>query len=253
MDGDAVREMREGFAQPQVLTVRGREVGAVPAGFAVHDPGPVEPKPLAIGTLQGVVDYVTINRDGLDLERVTLHVEGPDRVAVIDSLDLKAPDERWQVRRWTLARATAPDAPFPLGRFVDAEEFTIALQSRFTSAGDQKAVLELVASLRDSEVRDVVDNGVSQEVSVKVGVTLADRARVPNPVSLAPFRTFREVDQPASLFVLRFQKCPDGGKPKGALFEADGGAWRVTAVRSVTQWLADKLAAGPASAVKVLS
>jgi len=56
-----------------------------------------------------------------------------------------------------------------------------------------------------------------------------------------PFRTFREVLQPASPFVLRVQAGAQGGLPTVGLFEADGGAWRLSAVEGIRGWLAHEL------------
>jgi hypothetical protein len=63
---------------------------------------------------------------------------------------------------------------------------------------------------------------------------------VPNPVRLAPFRTFRDVfEQPESAFVLRVKKTPT--LPEVGLFEADGGEWRLTAIDRVRAWLVGRL------------
>ncbi|MNL88119.1 hypothetical protein D3C87_2176490 [compost metagenome] len=44
------------------------------------------------------------------------------------------------------------------------------------------------------------------------------------------------MDQPESAFVFRMQKGP-----QAALFEADGGAWRIQAIGHVASYLADEL------------
>ena len=82
-----------------------------------------------------------------------------------------------------------------------------------------------------------VDNGISQEVSVKTGAVLKEQQTVQPIVHLQPYRTFLEVEQPVSDFLLRLDK---EGHP--ALYEADGGAWKVVAKRSIAAYLAEKLA-----------
>ena len=52
-----------------------------------------------------------------------------------------------------------------------------------------------------------------------------------------PYRTFLEVEQPASDFLLRLDK---GGRP--ALYEADGGAWKLEAKRNIAAYLGEQLA-----------
>lgn len=58
-----------------------------------------------------------------------------------------------------------------------------------------------------------------------------------NPiVRLTPFRTFSNVEQPASDFLFRIK---EGGT--AALFEADGGAWENEARRNIAMFLRTEL------------
>ena len=56
-------------------------------------------------------------------------------------------------------------------------------------------------------------------------------------MKLQPFRTFLEVAQPESEYLLRVDE--DG---RIGLFEADGGVWKLEAKRNVKEYLADALA-----------
>ena len=56
-------------------------------------------------------------------------------------------------------------------------------------------------------------------------------------VQLRPFRTFLEVEQPESEFLLRV----DADKGIG-LFEADGGVWKLEAKRNIADYFASHLA-----------
>ena len=69
------------------------------------------------------------------------------------------------------------------------------------------------------------------------GVASADDVIVPNPVELAPYRTFLEVEQPSSSFIFRMKNGP-----RGAIFEADGGAWRNQAILNIKEYLTKELA-----------
>ena len=55
-------------------------------------------------------------------------------------------------------------------------------------------------------------------------------------VQLQPYRTFLEIDQPVSEFLLRV-----GKEGSISLREADGGVWRLEAKRSIAAWLTDKM------------
>lgn len=80
------------------------------------------------------------------------------------------------------------------------------------------------------------DNGVTQEATVKTGVVLKDTVPVKPIVELQPYRTFLEVDQPVSKFLLRVDEHGRAG-----LLEADGGAWKLEAKRRIAAWLSNEL------------
>jgi hypothetical protein len=94
-----------------------------------------------------------------------------------------------------------------------------------------KSGLKVVGNIKKEDVRTVGDNGVSQSVTAKVGVATVGQVEVPNPVALMP-RTFVEVEQPESNLIFRMQNGP-----RYALFEADGGAWKVQAMKNIKDYL----------------
>ena len=59
-----------------------------------------------------------------------------------------------------------------------------------------------------------------------------------------PRRTFPEIDQPESPYILRLREGP-----QAALFRADDQAWRVEAIASIGAWLQDRLQAAPGCVV----
>lgn len=81
------------------------------------------------------------------------------------------------------------------------------------------------------------DDGMTQTVQVQTGVVTVGDVSLKNPIPLTPLRTFYEVEQVTSPFILRFDE-----NAKAALYEGDGGAWRLYAVDSVVGWLRYHLA-----------
>ena len=81
------------------------------------------------------------------------------------------------------------------------------------------------------------DNGVSQSVEARQGIALKENIPVRPRVPLRPFRTFQEVEQPESEFLLRLNEEGSIG-----LFEADGGMWKLAARQTIKAFLEDKLA-----------
>jgi len=73
-------------------------------------------------------------------------------------------------------------------------------------------------------------------LSIGSGVASVSEVRVPNPVSMKPYRTFVEVDQPESNFIFRMREGM-----QAALFEADGGAWKNVAMNNIKKYFDDNL------------
>lgn len=81
------------------------------------------------------------------------------------------------------------------------------------------------------------DNGVATTVTTKSGVSLQTNEAIRPIVKLRPYRTFQEVEQPESTFLIRIND-------RGISFiEADGGMWRLTARNTIKAFLEEKLAA----------
>lgn len=223
---DAIEKLMS-IAAPTISSIEGRAYSDKPLTM-IEAPDLSE---VSLLTLTGLVDLVRAKADALDPEHWLLHVVSHREVALIR----KSTDAYG--RRTTLAAATLDDGqPFVFGEFLDREEFVIGVQSRFVQNADALDVLKLCSNLTASLVAVAEDDGVSQRTTVKQGVALKENVTVKGRMSLQPFRTFREVEQPASEFVFRL-RSRDGGVPECALFEADGGKWKLDAVLVIKAWL----------------
>lgn len=236
MEGDAVKEMAIRFRGPENLC------GLIlrPHDWVAEDPvSLVKPGPVAtvlvVATLGAVRDYVAANRDTLALDTLIAHVQSPSQVSLGGPLQERARNREW----YMTAKAVDLTDGF-LNTFVPAEQFLIGLQTRFAETDDRKALLRLLSTIKHEAVKTSQDDGVTQTVQARMGVVLVQDVAVPNPVTLTPYRTFREVTQPTSLFTLRVSSKADGA-PQVGLFEADGGAWRLTATDRVRDWLVEHL------------
>lgn len=184
---------------------------------------------LTVSTLTGLVDYIKSDLDKLP-EKLLIQVISPKKVALYSPLN--ADREREQ---YISAEAILPDNVV-YDRFIGTEQFNIMLQSAFVDVGTKSALLKYTGLIQDEAVKTTGDDGVSQQVTVKTGVASVGQAIVPNPVELAPYRTFPEVEQPISKFIFRMQEGP-----RAALYEADGGAWRNKAILSIKEYLQEEL------------
>ncbi len=184
---------------------------------------------LQLTTLTGLLDYIRENPDDLHMPEMIIHVVAPDRVNLYSNLNVD-----WSRDCFISCRPLLPKIEY--ARFMDAESFNIMVQSCFVQDESTAELLKVVGNLKEENVRQIGDDGVSQEVTVKTGIARVANAPVPNPVVLALFRTFPEIVQPASKFIFRMQ---DG--MLCAVFEADGGAWRNCAIASIKEYLQEQL------------
>lgn len=132
--------------------------------------------------------------------------------------------------------AKATDVPGFQDGFREQEKAIIELRSRFAPGEGVDYLLDLLSRISKDSGVTTTDNGVSQVVEARQGVALKTSVRVNPRVSLRPFRTFQEVEQPESEFLLRLNDNGDIG-----LFEADGGMWKLKARETVKAFLEDKL------------
>lgn len=203
-----------------------------------------EPCPAAItvATLTGLVDYLTVNVDGLALDECICHVENPTKVSVYSKL-FGAHEQR---KAFIVALAAFIPS-IRIDTWLEAEDFNLMLMSCFVDNEDRKKVLSIAGNIVASTEIKNLDDGVSQEASVKSGIRRLENQEVPNPVSLKPYRTFTDVPQPDGMFVFRMRQTD--GVVQCALFDATGGAWKGEAMDSIRQYIKKEAP----SAIKVIA
>lgn len=179
--------------------------------------------PFNVSTLSSLVDYLKSDFDNLG--NVIVHVASPTTVNVKSTFNQDA-------NRDFFLQAQAYTPEFRFDSWYDTEDFNIKLQSCFVSNEDRDIMLKVVGNITEDHVKTVSDDGVSQAVVARTGIAKVGNVEVPNPVKLAPYRTFVEVIQPESDFVFRMKNGP-----RAALFEADGGAWRIEAIENIVGYL----------------
>lgn len=211
---------------------------------------PPEVKPVQIGTLQGLWDLYDADFDTLKESDPIVHVLTPWTV----KLQAKDSDKYGRFREFAVA-TNQKTAVFPFGKFMSPEEFIIQAHVCFqrvaiekddgTMAKDLDYILKIASAISAGQERTNEDDGISQVVQVKAGVTLKKEEPLRGIVSLAPFRTFAEIDQVISRFLFRARggysrDGEDATEPQLALFEADGGRWKLDAVEAIADWLEEK-------------
>ena len=186
---------------------------------------------MMFGSLDAIVKMVRT-----ELSDYTETVGAPVFIRIADHLNVEVftrPD--YQEQRLTPYLATCKDVEFKEG-WRDQQTAIIELKSRFLPTEDTNYLLSLISRLNSEQGVQSTDNGVSQTVTAKSGVSLMQTETVKPRLTLMPFRTFREVPQPESEFILRLDD-----KGRIGLFEADGGMWKIEAKLNIQEYLSEQL------------
>ncbi|MDD4565524.1 MAG: hypothetical protein PHE79_08660 [Eubacteriales bacterium] len=142
-------------------------------------------------------------------------------------------DERFE--RQELYRAVSDVPQFQFG-WREYNEAMIAFRSQFIQGEGTEYVLDLLSKITDENKVSSEDNGLSQTVEVRKGIGLKAKENIKPIVKLTPYRTFLEIEQPESEFLLRLDENGRIG-----LFEADGGMWKLEAKKRIANELNWKL------------
>lgn len=192
---------------------------------------------LEISTLTSLVAYIK-ERMASDFAAVgavpsmIVHVESETEVRLVSVFN-------GDMGRWEIAKVKARVPQISLNKFMDQESFIIQMQSMFIETPDKAIVMQVAGNVEDKTIANYGDDGVTQKATIKTGLAGMEDVFVPNPVTLKPFRTFHEIDQPEIAFVFRMKNSQNG--VSCALFEADGGVWKFNAVHGIAQYLKKEL------------
>ena len=239
-DGTFVKELVEQIRPSAQFTVIDGRIYASNCNTLCKGIMPPVIDALEVHTLQALIDYLASGDAALTVTpKLLLLIKSPGCVELLSEVF-----GAWQ-QRHTLAIATLTRDAFSYGQlmdqygqWMDQETFKIRLAAGFAETPDRETLIAFAGNLQDKQIVTSTDDGISQNVTVSVGIGQVEKVEVRPYFDLAPYRTFPEVTQPTSRFV--FRMAPGA---KCALFEADGGAWRLAAIESIARWLAANLPA----------
>lgn len=187
------------------------------------------PTCICVSGLDSIVKLVRNELDVMDNLPLFIRVDGARTVSVFSTFDA-------EMDRDTLYKAGC-DVPDFRDGFREPEKAIIELRSKFIPGEGVDYLLDLLSRINKENGVTTRDNGVSQEVEARQGISLKAMVQVKPRVALRPYRTFLEVEQPESEFILRLDEDGNVG-----LFEADGGMWAMEAKRRIAAYFEEKLA-----------
>ncbi len=195
----------------------------------IKPPSFTDPARLDFHTLTGMVNYIK------DDERTgaLIIVNDHSQISLCGPLQ---PDNN--NKRFIFAASSLVSNPFDFGRWYDLETFIIALQSQFVYTDEVGNLLDHLGHLANEHVIDNKDDGLSQSIQVRTGITTKSSVTIKNPMTFEPYRTFMEIEQPASQHIFRMR---NQNGMQCTLVEGDGGKWKLDAIQGIKAWLSEKL------------
>lgn len=217
-----------GLKAPDIQTIDGQTYSDKPLNRIKHNP---KAEPITLNTLSSLIDYINT---GLDVKgEMFVHIVSPTEVKFYSKLD----EDR---EREHLVSVVAQVPSFKFNEYIGHEEFCINLQAKFEDSMDRKILLQFAGTVEAGTIAQYGDDGVTQKAVIKQGVAGKQDALVPNPVNLTAYRTFIEVEQPETQYIFRMKQFSNNSVGC-ALYEADGGAWKIEAKRAIREYLAERL------------
>ncbi len=191
-------------------------------------------EPVIVHTLTGIVDLYNQVKD---IGQMSFHILNPRQVELLGDIQTSNFNERF-----LYGRADLNCNSFNFGEFILAENFIVSLMSMFEPTDTTKALMAWCGNVAAESTVKNEDDGISQSIAISSGITTKKRVTIENPITLKPYRTFREVEQPESQFVFRARSASDGFS--FALFAADGQAWQIDAIKNIKDWLSERVDEG---------
>jgi hypothetical protein len=181
-------------------------------------------------SVHGLDSIIKLIRTEIDRLNTTLFIEvaGPRGVNVFTTY---GPDFSRD-----FLYSSACDVPEFHEGWRDQQQALIELRSKFIENEGSLYLLSLLSRITSENKVSSEDNGVTQTVEARQGISLAQMVTVKPRVALRPYRTFLEVVQPESEFLLRLDE-----KGSIGLFEADGGMWKMEAKDCIALYFQEQL------------
>lgn len=188
------------------------------------------PDTLPLNSLDALIKMVKTEASEQD---APLYITIPDHMTV---RCFGQPDAAERYHRQFYYEANATDVPgWAEKNTLGFEEAQIALRTRFQETPDTLYAMKLVSDISLGAKVIYNDNGIATTITTQKGVALQTNEQIRPLVKLRPYRTFQEVEQPESIFLIRVSD-------RGISFiEADGGMWKLAARETIKTFLEERL------------
>ena len=228
---EAIEKIEE-MAKPQIVEVNGVTYAVEKSGVAFEIRQVLDrPDEKALSSLDALIQIVKTEALRLYTPPIYIEAEGYSEVSCFLRTD---PEQRYN--RDYLYSVEATDVPGWADKTeLPFEEALIAIRTRFQPSPDADYLLRLLSEITSGAKVTYADNGIATTVVSQKGISLQSSEAIRPIITLRPYRTFQEIDQPVSEFHIRI------GERSIRFIEADGGMWKLHARRTIVEYLNDHL------------
>ncbi len=218
--------------QPQIVEIEGSHfvINVNEDPIEIH-PEAICPDTLTLNSLDALVKLV---------QTEACKVSSPLYITIPSHLKVQCfaqPNDDKRCFRQLFYNVNATDVPgWDENVQLGFEEAQIALRTRFQDSNDHPYTIKLLSDICTGAKVTFNDNGIATTVVTQKGVALQSSDQIRPLVSLRPYRTFQEVEQPESIFLIRLNERTI------RFVGADGGMWKLRARETIKAFLEDELA-----------
>lgn len=189
-----------------------------------------KPQAITVSTLEGIVSLVQAEIKKSTALPLFVYAARHNLVEVFTTYR----DDDYS--RDSLYVSKADTASPEIGQWISKDAAIIQLRSLYEPDGDVNYILDVLSKITEESKVSSNDNGLSQNIEAQKGIALRENITLKPRVKLTPYRTFLEIEQPESEFILR---ADEGARI--LIEEADGGVWKLEAKRRIKQYFAEHL------------
>lgn len=184
-----------------------------------------ETRMLECHTISGIIPviFARLNKP----QNVTVIIDDYDQISVIS--DEFGPFKQ----RETFIRAMAYHQEHLFDKWMALQDFIIYATTSFIRNKNIEEIVRISSNVVAKAEIKVVDNGFTDNVTVKNGVHMVDTIDIPNPVTLQPFMTFPDIEQPDREFSFRLRR--DKERIECALFASRSVEWKNTTIIAIAE------------------
>ena len=170
MDGTAVNEIAAlERASQKTVEIEGKTFTDLPLKRVIFDP---RPSALAFVSLAALVQYVRQDVESTKGRKLFFVIDDIDKVSLVEAFE----GENKARTTYAQVKPVKLDS-FPFGTFMDIESMIIKAKALFLPNADLDEIIATLSTVTKDTGVDTLDNGVSQAISVRVGIREPCRTR----------------------------------------------------------------------------